>query len=131
MDFAVPPYLGLPHQRLIFNRHSLGDDALGLLTVPFRRRLPVLRLSGRGSQVHSLAALAPGSHLAPALCGRHSELLVLLAALCSVVHRSLEEAPKRVKLVSEGMELREARNVTATSLPKREAMLQPVLSEAD
>jgi len=63
MALAVPPYLGLRYQRLISVRHGLVGDALGLLTVPFRRRLPVSRLSGRGSQVHSLAALAPGSHL--------------------------------------------------------------------
>src|SRR5688572_10477177 len=35
-----------------------------LLTVPFRRLLLISsRRSGRGSQVHSLAAPAPGSHL--------------------------------------------------------------------
>ena len=42
-----------------------------LLSVPLRRRLlvPLEGLSGHGSQVHSLAAPAPGSHLFPALWG--------------------------------------------------------------
>ena len=59
-----------PHDRrgTIFVRHGrLRTMPWALLTVPFRRFLPVFRLSGRGSQVHSLAALAPGFHLSPAL----------------------------------------------------------------
>ena len=53
----------LPGTARDFSGDALGSDNGALSVAAYRP----FGLSGRGSQVHSLAASAPGSHLTPAL----------------------------------------------------------------